>query len=993
MRKNFLLKNLCWLLLLFGCVLSAGQLQAQTTVTLGGQANAATAPTFPIYRSSAASSYNYSRGWMVIPASVLTAAGITNGNSISQIAWEKSSAFTLSAGFTANMSILMKNSTATSANITSSWATITSGMTTVYTNSSVSPPASAGYWTITLTTPIVYTGGALEIAVDWAISSGSGNPSTGSIYWNYSDNTGTNLSSLSNSNIYCVVSGNSTAFASTDIIGSAGIGYSTAGRFTNTKLTQGLLAACSGTPVAGTISGPGSVCSGVSFALSNTGATVTGTGLSYAWQSSANGTTGWTNISGQTAPTTASVSQSAVTYYRFVDTCTASGLSAVSNVIQVNMNAASSCYCTPQTNCTLADRIDSVGFVTIANASSCSTNGYGDFTTQTANIVAGSTYPIAVKVGDGGTEYAGVWIDYDNSGTFDASEFTAIGSGNGVVLSGSMIIPSTAPAGAHRMRVRVRYGTALTGTDGCTVYTYGETEDYTVNVTVPSCLAPAGLNFTSVTGTSATIGWNRVTGSTSYEYAITTSSTPPASGTTTTSNSATVNSIAANAILFAYVRTNCGAGGFSTWTSKAFVPCVTNIAPANAATGVSIPTTFNWTPIASATSYQILVSSDNGVTYPLSAVVAAPPITLGGLSFSTNYKFYVRAVLGADSSATSCAATNATSFTTQAAPPPPANDNCSGAIALTPGATVNGTSVSATQSLAPSTCTGFASSTALDVWYRATALSNGTFTVSVSSTSGFDAVLGIYHGSCGALVFDTCRDNTATNGTEAITFTSAVAGTNYYIRVYRYNNGVDSSGTFTIIATGPALPVTGIVLSGVRNGSKAQLSWQTLTETNNAGFELQRSADGRNFTGIAQIASKASGGNSTAAITYNAEDVKPFSGANYYRLKQTDKDGKTSYSNTVYLKGAAVSTLTLSAVYPNPTRDVLKAAVQAPAAQNIEFVITDMMGKTISRQAATVVSGDNTISINVAALPAGSYLLKVICRNGCETTYQKFTRQ
>jgi hypothetical protein len=379
---------------------------------------------------------------------------------------------------------------------------------------------------------------------------------------------------------------------------------------------------------------------------------------------------------------------------------------------------------------------------------------------------------------------------------------------------------------------------------------------------------------------------------------------------------------------------------------------------------------FTFTEVPTSIHYDLTTSD--------TVLVASPLLTA-----NTKYYFMVDGFNGA--SGAFCIQVNTIST--------PVNDSCGAATVLIPGTTVFGTTVGASESGPPSFCSIATSSKAYDVWYSMRTLSNGSFTVSVTGDASFDAVLGIYRGTCNALTLETCSDVTYTGGTESITIPNAVAGTNYLVRVYSFYNPLNAVGSFVINATGGALPVTGIVLSGARNGNKAQLSWQTLTEINNAGFELQRSANGSNFTGIAQINSKANGGNSTVAITYSAEDAKPFSGANYYRLKQIDKDGKTSYSNTVYLKGAPVSTLTLSAVYPNPTTNVLKAAIQAPAAESITFVITDMMGKTISRQSSTVISGDNTLNINVANLPAGSYLLKAICRNGCETAYQKFTRQ
>jgi len=511
-----------------------------------------------------------------------------------------------------------------------------------------------------------------------------------------------------------------------------------------------------------------------------------------------------------------------------------------------------------------------------------------------------------------------------------------------------------------------------------------------------SCAPPSSVQFSSVTLPTANISWTAATGAASYQYAITTSSTPPATGTTTTTTTGTASGLPANTALFAHVRTNCGSE-FSLWKTVAYLPCVTSIAPAAAATNVAIPTTFDWSPIAGATAYQILLSTDNGVTYPITGVFPTPPAAnIGGLSYSTTYRWYVRAIFGADSSATTCAIANAKTFTTQVAPPPPANDSCGAPLSLISDVPRTGTNISATQSLATVACNNFTSpSPVYDVWYSITALFNGSATIALTGvTGGLDAVMVGYSGACGALTPIACADATEVNGNETLTLTGLVAGTTYKIRVYGYaNTAGGTTGNFSILATGPALPVTGVVLSGLRNGNKTQLTWTTQTEINNVGFELQRSADGRSFTSIANIASKANNGNSTSAISYNVDDVKPFAGANYYRLKQNDKDGKINFSNTVYLKGTAVSNLTISSVYPNPTKDVLKASLQAPTAQNVVFVITDMVGKTVARQASNLVAGDNIVDVNVMNLPAGNYLLKVTCLNGCETTYQKFSKQ
>ncbi len=238
---------------------------------------------------------------------------------------------------------------------------------------------------------------------------------------------------------------------------------------------------CTGGAPGATSSTLASVCPENLFTLTvaNPGS---GTDLTYRWQSSPNGTT-WTDIPGGAAQTNSlSLRQAAATWYRLAVTC--SGNTQFSTALQVPMSAT--CYCVPgNSNCSLDDYIANVTFATINNTSACGgATGYSNFTTTVAapTIEAGSTLPIAVRVGPGGTEQVAAWIDYNQNGVFEASEFTFIGTGNGVVVNGTITIPPTALTGTTRMRVRVRFSTAQTGTNACTTYTFGETEDYNINI-------------------------------------------------------------------------------------------------------------------------------------------------------------------------------------------------------------------------------------------------------------------------------------------------------------------------------------------------------------------------------------------------------------------------------------------------------------------------------------------------------------------------------
>ena len=105
------------------------------------------------------------------------------------------------------------------------------------------------------------------------------------------------------------------------------------------------------------------------------------------------------------------------------------------------------------------------------------------------------------------------------------------------------------------------------------------------------------------------------------------------------------------------------------------------------------------------------------------------------------------------------------------------------------------------------------------------------------------------------------------------------------------------AATFSFSASSITLPVSLINFKGERNSFRNVLSWTTLTEQNNRGFELQRSANGTNFSTPAFIASKAFSGNSNLSLSYKYEDVKPFTGSCYYRLKQIDK--RTVYQSAI----------------------------------------------------------------------------------------------
>ena len=116
------------------------------------------------------------------------------------------------------------------------------------------------------------------------------------------------------------------------------------------------------------------------------------------------------------------------------------------------------------------------------------------------------------------------------------------------------------------------------------------------------------------------------------------------------------------------------------------------------------------------------------------------------------------------------------------------------------------------------------------------------------------------------------------------------------------------------------LPVTLAQFKATYNGATVELNWVTASEENSKHFEIQRSADGAQFTAIGIVAS----GNSTSLKNYLFTDGLPHTGNNYYRLKMVNIDGGFKYSAVILVKSS--DSRKGITVYPNPVRDYVQMA-------------------------------------------------------------------
>jgi len=195
--------------------------------------------------------------------------------------------------------------------------------------------------------------------------------------------------------------------------------------------------------------------------------------------------------------------------------------------------------------------------------------------------------------------------------------------------------------------------------------------------------------------------------------------------------------------------------------------------------------------------------------------------------------------------------------------------------------------------------------------------------------------------------------------------------------------GIPSKETATIVATlngcsdtltafkDCSMPVTLIDFSGAKMENTIALKWNTAEETNSDHFDIQRSADGRNW---ATIGVQKSTGESFAEVNYHFVDQKPAPGDNYYRLKMVDADKTFAYSKII--KVGFDNAILLSEFYPNPVSDVLNlkstdwSQVKSVELHSLTGLSVYKSGKAVSK------------TIDVKNLPVGMYILTITHKNG-----------
>ena len=211
--------------------------------------------------------------------------------------------------------------------------------------------------------------------------------------------------------------------------------------------------------------------------------------------------------------------------------------------------------------------------------------------------------------------------------------------------------------------------------------------------------------------------------------------------------------------------------------------------------------------------------------------------------------------------------------------------------------------------------------------------------------------------------------------TRSIAVTPSSAGTSNYT-VTDNTSGTCITDVFNVTASS-ILPVQLKDFTATLKGDKVHVNWSTLTETGNKHFTVERSGNGFDFTPLAVIAGN---DNSSSLKKYSYIDAHPLFKENYYRLKQTDRDDRATYSITRKL---------FYGFYPFELKKLtslggsLSIEIVSGKDDLVQLQIFDLSGSKVIDRKVKVVAGTSTIN---STIKQGNYIVRLTNGQGRDVT-------
>jgi len=317
----------------------------------------------------------------------------------------------------------------------------------------------------------------------------------------------------------------------------------------------------------------------------------------------------------------------------------------------------------------------------------------------------------------------------------------------------------------------------------------------------------------------------------------------------------------------------------------------------------------------------------------------------------------------------------------------PSNNLCANAPPLALNTPVTGNTWLATSDGAFS-----CGSTENSIWYKYTAPATNTYYFTLSEQSGCmqlnnsapihtgfyvaNLQMAIYNTStCTPVATNTitCSETYNTNDFE---LSALLTADNTYLLLVDGLGGAACEFRLQVTPD-PILSIDLIFFDGYSKEDVNILEWSTASEINNDYFTVERSPDGKNFSGIGKIKGN---GNSIFIRSYNFIDNSPVKGISYYRLKQTDFDGTETYTKIIAITNNYAQA-NLFDIYPNPNDGKSFKIYVGDYNYNEEalIIIRNICGSELYKLPVNN-DGENTINLE-NKLPAGVYIVTLLNKN------------
>lgn len=186
----------------------------------------------------------------------------------------------------------------------------------------------------------------------------------------------------------------------------------------------------------------------------------------------------------------------------------------------------------------------------------------------------------------------------------------------------------------------------------------------------------------------------------------------------------------------------------------------------------------------------------------------------------------------------------------------------------------------------------------------------------------------------------------------------------------------DIDKAFRDNASNGTLPINLISFVATCNQSGIDIDWTTATETNNDYFTLEQSENGFDFEILDYVVGE---GNTNESVNYNYFDNCILNGTKYYRLAQTDFDGKFETFEVISVTCNQNTLIDASlTIYPIPALDNLNIDINLwPTDENVQISLFDLLGKLIFSENAYVYSSSLRTMINLDNYNTGQYILRI----------------